>query len=129
MRQTHGIVHLKTAGTSWLEALRTIAHVDPALFRKIYTFACERYETDKASYHVSASLEKAPMSESMTDTQLVRLLDQFDVRQIVHVTFGSVLKNQDFYTRLMSDLRSNSDAYAANLTSHFVRHLEPFAKK
>ncbi|MEP7287570.1 MAG: tagaturonate epimerase family protein [Chloroflexota bacterium] len=129
MRQTHGLVHLKTAGTSWLEALRTIAHVDPALFREIYVFAREHYETDKASYHVSASLDKAPKAEIVTDAQLVDLLDQFDVRQIVHVTFGSVLKNPDFYARLMQDLRSNPDAYAADLTKHFVRHLAPFVSQ
>ena len=42
MRQTRGLVHLKTAGTSYLEALRTIAAVDPELFREIYVFARER---------------------------------------------------------------------------------------
>ena len=34
--------------------------VDPAIFRAIYAFARERYDTDKASYHVSAELAKAP---------------------------------------------------------------------
>ncbi len=53
-RLAKGLVHLKTAGTSYLEALRTVAAVDPALFRAIYAFARERYDTDKASYHVSA---------------------------------------------------------------------------
>ncbi len=55
-RLAQGLVHLKTAGTSYLEALRTVAAVDPALFRAIYAFARERYDTDKASYHVSAEL-------------------------------------------------------------------------
>ena len=60
MAQTRGLVHLKTAGTSYLEALRTIAALDPALFREIYVFARGRYPTDRASYHVSADLAKAP---------------------------------------------------------------------
>jgi hypothetical protein len=126
MRQTKGVVHLKTAGTSYLEALRTAAQVDPALFREIYVFSREHYETDKASYHVSAALDKAPEPQTVSDEQLVSLLDQFDVRQIVHVTFGSVLKNPDFYSRLMGMLRANPDAYAADLTEHFKRHLQPF---
>jgi hypothetical protein len=42
MRQTRGLVHLKTAGTSYLEALRTIAEVDASFFRSIYVFARER---------------------------------------------------------------------------------------
>jgi hypothetical protein len=39
MRQTRGLVHLKTAGTSYLDALRTAAAIDPALFRRIYAFS------------------------------------------------------------------------------------------
>ncbi len=39
MRQTRGLVHLKTAGTSYLEALRTVAASDTGLLREIYTFA------------------------------------------------------------------------------------------
>ena len=89
MRQTRGLVHLKTAGTSYLEALRTIGSVDVDLFREIYSFALQRYETDKASYHVSAELGRAPLPNMVTDWP--GLLDQFDAREILHVTFGSVL--------------------------------------
>ena len=32
-------MHLKTAGTSYLEALRAIAIVSPELFRSIYAFS------------------------------------------------------------------------------------------
>jgi len=31
-----------------------------------------------------------------------------------------------FRDRLMALLQSQSDAYAANLQSHFLRHLQPF---
>ena len=43
-RLAEGRVHLKTAGTSYLEALRTVADVDPGFFRNIYQFARDRYE-------------------------------------------------------------------------------------
>ena len=33
-RETQGLVHLKTAGTSYLEALRTVAQVQPDLLRR-----------------------------------------------------------------------------------------------
>src|SRR5512139_1947220 len=52
-RLTNGLIHLKTAGTSYLEALRTVAAVDVDLFREIYLFAREHFDTDKVSYHVS----------------------------------------------------------------------------
>jgi hypothetical protein len=135
MQQTRGLVHLKTAGTSYLEALRTIATLDSALFRKMYAFARERYDTDKASYHVSAEVSRTPASEDLSDAQLPRLLDLFDAREVLHVTFGSVLteRNPDgsrrFGDRMMSLLRTNPETYATNLEKHFVRHLQPFVNR
>lgn len=130
MRQTHGLVHLKTAGTSYLEALRTIAAVDISLFGEIYAFARGRYETDKLTYHVSAELGRTPLPEAVSDWP--GLLDQFDAREILHVTFGSVLteRNTDgswrFYDRFIDLLRANQESYANNLEKHFIRHLQPF---
>ena len=131
-RLARGLVHLKTAGTSYLEALRTIAALDPGLFQEIYAFARERYPDDKVSYHVSAELEKAPLPEDVTAWD--GLLEQFDAREILHVTFGSVLSDQTpdgqrrFFDRLMAVLHANPEAYAANLERHFVRHLQPFTE-
>jgi hypothetical protein len=131
-RHTGGLVHLKTAGTSYLEALRTIATRDADLFRTIYAFARERYERDRASYHVSAGLEKAPLPEVLTAAEMPDLLEQFDAREILHVTFGSVLTalkpdgSWEFYDRFMKLLRSHPEAYADNLEAHFLRHLRPF---
>jgi hypothetical protein len=129
-RLSRGLVHLKTAGSSYLEALRTIAALDADLFREIYGFARQRYETDRASYRASAELGRAPLPEDVKDPPA--LLEQFDAREILHVTFGSVLTEQDgqgqrrFYDRLVGLLRANPEAYAANLEKHFIRHLEPF---
>ena len=130
---TRGLVHVKTAGTSYLEALRTVALADPGLFREIYAYARERYETDRATYHVSATLDRAPEAGAGQPDALVKLLDDFHARQVLHVTFGSVLTVKDntgaprFAERLMAVLRANEDAYAQNLERHFRRHLEPFA--
>jgi tagaturonate epimerase len=131
MHQTHGLVHLKTAGTSYLEALHSIASLDPNLFHEIYIFARQHYDTDKASYHVSAELSRAPQPQDVTDWP--GLLGQFDAREILHVTFGSVLTEKSaggewrFHDRLMDLLHSNPEAYALNLEKHFYRHLAPFA--
>jgi hypothetical protein len=127
-----GLVHLKTAGTSYLEALRVVADLDPPLFREMYGFAREHYEADRASYHVSARLDRAPEGRDLADDDLDALLDQFDAREMLHVTFGSVLTARDgqgrprFASRLGDVLRSNPAAYATTLRSHFARHLAPF---
>ena len=123
---TDGLVHLKTAGTSYLEALRTIAQVDTAFFREILTLARERYETDRATYHVSAELTKVPPQEDIWDTDLPGLLDQFDARQVLHVTFGSVLDR--FGERLLATLDAHEEVYARMLETHFEKHLSPFAR-
>jgi hypothetical protein len=129
-RLTHGLVHLKTAGTSYLEALRTIASIEPDFFREIYTFGRERYENDRLSYHVSAELDHSPLPSEINNWP--DLLDQFDAREILHVTFGSVLTDRKstnevrFYDHLMDILRTNPETYAGNLESHFAKHLTPF---
>jgi hypothetical protein len=132
-RHTRGVVHLKTAGTSYLEALRAVAQVSPDLFRAICVFARDRYDEDRASYHVSASVASAPKPGDIADADLSALLDDFHVRQILHVTFGSVLTARGtdgtplFADAIMSLLRSHPEVYAACLERHFVRHLRPFA--
>jgi tagaturonate epimerase len=121
-----GMVHLKTAGTSYLEALRVMAHVDVALFREILAFARERYEQDRASYHVSGEVGRVPAPADLQDIQLPALLEDVDARQVLHVTFGSTLAR--FGARLKAALREHEAEYDATLERHFVRHLAPFAR-
>jgi hypothetical protein len=122
-----GLVHLKTAGTSYLEALRAIATLDPALFRSIVSFAIERYPVDRASYHVSADVARMPGVASWPDRRLPELLDDFHAREILHVTFGSVLQDQRFRERFFDTLRRNEETYYGMLERHFDRHLAPFS--
>ena len=125
-RQTRGLAHLKTAGTSYLEALRTLAGLDPGLFCEVFTFARDRYKEDRASYHASARLERAVRTEDVSDEELPVLLERFDEREILHVTFGSVLKEPRFRDRLLGLVREHPEHYAAGLEKHFLRHLGPF---
>lgn len=127
-----GHVHVKTAGTSYLEALRTIATKAPELFGEILDFARSRYETDKASYHVSANLDKVPPAEACAPKDFRKLFEENNARQVLHVTFGSVLTHKDdagklvFKDRLMRALEEHEDAHYEILRRHFRRHIEPF---
>jgi hypothetical protein len=123
-RLTDGLLHLKTAGTSYLEALRAVAQVDTVFFREILAFASERYETDRATYHISAQLANVPAPDVLVDTDLPGLLDQFDARQVLHVTFGSAMDR--FGERLLAVLRDHEEIYYTLLEAHFRRHLTPF---
>lgn len=126
-----GAVHVKTAGTSYLEALRTVAEADPSLFREVLDYSKSRFETDKKTYHISCELQKVPDANDLADHQLKKLLDDDDARQVLHVTFGSVLNGAErnenrFKERLMECLELNEKLYEKNLETHFDRHLEPF---
>ncbi|MCY4526187.1 MAG: tagaturonate epimerase family protein, partial [Anaerolineaceae bacterium] len=121
-RHAGPLVHLKTAGTSWLEALRVIALRDASFFREILALARERFETDRASYHISGRLERVPVNPP--DEELSALFEQFDARQALHVTFGSQLDS--FRDRLYAFLHEHEGDYQAVLETHFDRHIAPF---
>jgi len=120
------LVHVKTAGTSYLEALRVVASVDQPFFREILDFSREHYEADRVTYHVSATLEKVPSAVDLADNELLDLFEQFDTRQVLHVTFGSVL---DMYgDHLIETIEANQILYEQYLSVHFAQHLKPFTK-
>jgi hypothetical protein len=121
---TRGVAHLKTAGTSYVEALRVVAQVNPALFRQILRLARERYPAERASYHVSAEVEQMPDTRKVPDAGLAGLLDEPNTRQALHVTYGSSLAA--FGDILKTTLQAHQDAYAKILDQHFYRHLQPF---
>jgi hypothetical protein len=121
-RRAGDLVHVKTAGTSYLEALRAIAQVEPDLFREILDFARGRYEEDRATYHVSAEVAKVP------DAASENVLDDFHAREVLHVTYGSVLAS-GLRDRFFAALRANEDVYAGVLERHLGRHVAPFRKE
>ncbi len=123
-RAAHGLVHVKTAGTSYLEALRVIANEDPAFFRTLLDFARSRFEKDRKSYYLSCDASKVHAAEAYADADLPDLLNQFDSRQVLHVTFGSVLDH--YGERLKAFIRDHEEEYNAVLIAHFRRHLDPF---
>lgn len=135
-RATEGCFHVKTAGTSYLEALRVVARHDAPLFRRIIDFAREKYNHDKATYHVSATLFSAPTTEDCpVINELVKhYLEVWkDVpegrgftkpgRQILHCTFGSTLTDPELGPAVKSLLAANVNTYTEILREHFVRHL------
>ncbi|MFH1612968.1 MAG: tagaturonate epimerase family protein [bacterium] len=133
-REVEDSVHFKTAGTTYLEALRTISILEPNLFNEILLFAIKNYENDRKSYHVSADLNKVNSVSKIKNNELVKLLDNFDVRQVLHVTFGSVLtasnENGNFYLKneMLKVLKNNEEKYYEILSFHIRRHIEAFKK-
>ena len=109
-------IHVKTAGTSYLEALRVLAKHEPDLFIKIYSLGRECYETDSKTYHVSAQLKLLPHTDDLPS-----LLNDLHAREVLHVTFGSALTQ--FGVELKSALIKHEAAYYEGLKAHFDKHL------
>lgn len=126
---TGGRVHVKTAGTNWLEALRVISRVDPALFRRICIHARRRFPDAAKFYHVTTDLGKIPAVETLRDDELERMLDEADARQLLHITYGYLLTDKDergeslFRDRLYQLWREHETAYAGVLAGHIGRHI------
>lgn len=121
---TGGVVHLKTAGTSWAEALRVIARHDGDLMREITALSLESYEQNRKSYHLSCDPAKVPANP--TDEQLATLLDVVDSRQVLHVAYGAVL--EEFHDRMYEVWLAHDEELYGIIEQHFVKHLAPFVR-
>jgi tagaturonate epimerase len=122
-RASGGRFHVKTAGTSYLEALRLAAATDPELMREIWTQSCEAFGEARHTYEMAATLEDAPAAE-LSDDELPGLLDNDAARQILHVNFGGVIGSPQLRDRLTQVLaQDDGDRYAALLEHHLAAHL------
>jgi tagaturonate epimerase len=120
---TNGVLHLKTAGTSWAEALRVIAHNDADLMRQVLTLALDSFEANRKSYHLSCDPARIPANP--TDEQVVRLMDVVDSRQVLHVGYGAILS--EFGSQMYQVWNNNEEEHYRIIADHFVKHVEPFA--
>lgn len=129
------LLHLKTAGTSYLEALRVAARKQPELLRRIAAFSAPVFEQQRATYHLKATLKGFPDVQEVSDADLEsRFLaspEADDARQILHVCFGAVLCDespQGLGRALLDLLRREPLEYEEVLRNHFVKHLAAFQR-
>lgn len=140
-RTTHGCFHVKTAGTSYLEALRVVAKHDAALFRRVIDAARLHFDRDKATYHVSADVNKLPRPAHVPEVvELEQIyLDRWaDVpvgsgfnapgRQVLHCTFGTILMDKEIGAAIRQLLETHAETHRDVLADHFERHLRALAK-
>ena len=123
-RATRGMFHVKTSGTSYLEALRIVARYDGQLFRRIIDTARDHFEEDRNGDMISANLNNVSAPSQINDNHLMReYLDEDDGRQILHVTFGTVLSDLSLGPRIHELLQAHEETYRHLLAHHFGRHL------
>jgi hypothetical protein len=129
-QETEGLYHIKTAGTSWLEEVKVVAMKEPELYQEIHRFALENFAKDRASYNLTTDLSRIPNIDKLSDGQLVDLFNKPDSRQLIHITYGSILKVKDnegkyiFKDRIYKILFEYEEDHYRELSNHIKKHLE-----
>lgn len=129
-KYTKGILHVKTAGTNWLEAVRVIGKVNPQLYREMHTFALENFGEALKYYHVTPDLDSIAPLDSVADEKLPEYMDDDAARQLFHVTYGLILTAKDengqsvFKDEFFDTLIDQEGEYRAALVKHIGNHFE-----
>jgi len=127
-RLTNGHFHLKTAGTSWLEAVHAIALADPVLFRKMLKTAFAGLNDALKLYHITADFSVLPDPDKITPEEMPALLDADCIpgRQLLHITYGAMLGGSDaaLTEGIRHFLLAHADGYAECIAAHFTKHLK-----
>lgn len=139
LKDTGAGVHVKTAGTTWLEELIGLAEAGGdalVLAKEIYAGAYDHAEELCAPYAtvIDIKTDNLPTPETVngwTSEQYVRALRHVesdpqynpDFRQLLHVGFKIAAK---MGSRYIDALEANEDVIAKNVTANFFeRHITP----
>ena len=123
-------LHVKTSGTSYLEALRAVLRVDPVLFGQIVRYCRTRFAEDRESYALATTQEEVEsLPDNATGDEERLFLDERAGRQLLHVTYGSVLttgrdaQGRSFKEAILELLERHADIYQELLAVRFDTHL------
>jgi tagaturonate epimerase len=139
IQRTGAGLHIKTAGTNWLEEIIGLAEAGGdglALAKLIYTKALEKKEALCEPYAtvIDISDAKLPSAEEVngwTSEQFTSALRHdpsnpgynADLRQLLHVGFKIAAQMGDTYIQA---LKNNSEVVAKNVTGNLLaRHIKP----
>lgn len=131
---TKGRFHVKTAGTNWLEAVRLVAMKFPELYRRVHERALECFDEARRYYHVSADTAVLRPLNTLSDDELASGLDDEDTRQLLHITYGFILRREpdgamnSLGREFLAALIAEEELYAEMLAGHIGRHLRLLGK-
>ena len=139
LQRTGAGVHLKTAGTTWLEELIGLSEASGdglALAKEIYAYALEHVDELCAPYASVIDIDRAKLPSAAvvngwTGAQLANAIRHISshpefnahLRQLLHVSFKLAAKAGARYTDL---LKANEAIVAKNVTENlYERHIKP----
>ena len=121
-RETEGRFHIKTSGTSWLEAVRTIARKEPSLYRRMHDCALKHIDDAKLFYVVHCDISQIPPLDTVTDAMLPEYLEKDDSRQLMHITYGFLFEDPALKNDVLSALSTHIADYESAITAHMRKH-------
>ncbi len=139
LQRTGAGLHLKTAGTTWLEEIIGLAEAGGdglALAKEIYAYALDNVEEFCAPYASVIDIDKSKLPSAETvnawsGTQMASAIrhiqdnKQFNshMRQLLHVSFKVAAKHGSRYTDM---LKANEKIVSNEVTKNiYERHLRP----
>jgi hypothetical protein len=123
-RLSRGRYHIKTAGTFWLEAMKILAAREPGLYRRLHEAALERFDKATRYYVVTTNLGNVPPLDSLQDRELPSLFDNPDARQLIHISYGELLRDRELGSAFFEALHRHIEHYWAGVAEHTERHLK-----
>lgn len=111
--------HIKTSGTSWLQALNVIYNKDRQLFKELYCIALDNLEDSKKAYKISIYRQDFEGRLDLDDPQV---LQNPKVKQLLHISYGILLdkKREEIYD-ILSRYEAEHYRYVAD---NIKKHLE-----
>ena len=120
-----GRFHIKTSGSTWMEALRTLSQCNTDLFKEILRLALENAEKNSTAYYLNLDFKK--ITDLLKNKNLEELVDIDQTRQLLHISYGLVLK------KYMGDIKkclfANEEKFASNVTNNYKRYFEAIYSK
>ena len=116
---TEGRFHVKTSGTSWLQAVKVIASVNVPLFRELYTLCLQNLDESKKAYDVSITKQDFPAELPKVDLPV--FLTRPDMRQLFHISYGVLLDNKRH--QIFETLHRRESEHYSLVRDHIGKHL------
>ncbi len=122
-KHTNMKVHVKTAGTSWLEAAHAVSLLDPSLFKMMVDKAKVYAEEGLKQYHITADFSVVPDTAGRGDDDLQVFLEQTQSRQMLHISFGPLLADPEIRGPFFSLLDRYEEYHYDCIEQHIAHHI------
>ncbi len=112
--------HMKFGGSSWREAIHTIAEIDEDLFRMILNISLEKAEENSIAYHMQMNTDK--ISKLIKTNDLNDLFSIKEVIQLLEISYGTILNR---YRNVIENiLMKNEERYEENIVDNYKLHFD-----